>query len=368
MELTQNELEYWMSTIPKIGTVKIGKLLNFFGSERAIFESGRTVIEASGCITASEAEILAYSRDIERIKREYEKMCKKNIRLISIHEEEYPEKLRVIAKAPYSLFLRGRLPEKNRVSVAIVGARSCTSYGKELAQWFGRELSKAGIQVISGMAYGVDGCAHWGALRGRTPTYAVLGSGIDVCYPRENYELYMHLQQKGGILSEYAPGVQGKGFQFPMRNRIISGLSDAVLVIEARERSGSLITADLALEQGKDVFAVPGRVGDPLSGGCLNLLKQGAEPVTCPEDIIENFHLREMVERHTLEKEPCTLDTPEKKIYAALSLEPKHIDQIILETNMVMTQVFSILLKMELDGYVRQPVKNHYVRSILGTE
>lgn len=365
MELTQKELEYWMSTIPKIGTVKIGKLLSFFGSEREVFQSRKAVIEASGCITQSEAEVLVRSRDCECIKREYERMQQKNIRLISIHENEYPEKLRVIAKAPYSMFLRGKLPEENRVSVAIVGARNCTSYGKELAQWFGRELSNAGIQVISGMAYGIDGFAHWGALRGKTPTYAILGSGIDVCYPRENYELYMHLQQKGGILSEYAPGVKGKGFQFPMRNRIISGLSDAVLVIEARKKSGSLITADLALEQGKDVLAVPGRVCDPLSEGCLNLLKQGAEPVTCPEDIIGNFHLREMAERHRIERQPVMLDTPEKRIYAALSLEPKHIDQILRETNMVMAQVISILVQMELDGYVRQPVKNYYIRGIL---
>lgn len=365
MELTQKELEYWMSTIPGIGTVKIGKLLDFFGSEREVFKSGKTAIEASGCITQSEVETLLYSRDSERIKREYDRMQQKNIRLISIHEKEYPEKLRVIVKAPYSLFLRGNLPEKNMVSVAIVGARNCTSYGKELAQWFGRALSNAGIQVISGMAYGIDGCAHWGALRGKTPTYAVLGSGIDVCYPRENYELYMHLQQKCGILSEYAPGVKGKGFQFPMRNRIISGLSDAVLVIEAREKSGSLITTDLALEQGKDVFAVPGRVGDPLSEGCLNLLKQGAEPVTCPEDIINNFHLREMAEKYKIEKQPDILDTAEKIIYAALSLEPKHIDQILRDTHMVMTQVISTLVKMELAGYVRQPVKNYYIRCIL---
>lgn len=365
MELTQKELEYWMSTIPKIGTVKIGKLLDFFGSERVVFESGKNVIENSGCITTSETEALVYSRDMDRIKREYEKMQQKNIRLISIHEKEYPEKLRFISKCPYSLFLRGRLPEEKRVSIAIVGARNCTSYGKELAQWFGRELSKAGIQVISGMAYGIDGCAHWGALKGKTSTYAVLGSGIDVCYPRENYELYMHLQQKGGIISEYAPGVKGQSFQFPMRNRIISGLSDGVLVIEARERSGSLITTDLALEQGKDVFAVPGRVGDPLSEGCINLLKQGAEPVTCPADIVENFHLRETAEKHTIDGQPSMLDTPEKKIYAALSLEPKHIDQIMLETNMVMTQVIELLLKMELDGYVRQPMKNYYIRCIL---
>ncbi len=365
MELTQKELEYWMSTIPKIGVVKIGKLLEFFGSEREVFQSGKTALESSGCITQSEAEAVVFSRDSERVKREYEKMQKKNIGLISIHDKAYPQKLRVIEKSPYSLFFRGKLPEENRVSVAIVGARNCTSYGKELAQWFGRVLSHVGIQVISGMAYGIDCYAHWGALRGKVATYAVLGSGIDVCYPRENYELYMHLQQKGGILSEYAPGVKGKGFQFPMRNRIISGLSDAILVIEAREKSGSLITADWALEQGKDVFAVPGRVGDSLSEGCLNLLKQGAELVTCPEDIISNFHLQEIAENCKRVQQPESLDATEKIVYSTLSLEPKHIDQIFRETNMVMTQLLSILVRLELAGYVRQPIKNHYTRSIL---
>lgn len=362
MELIQKELEYWMSTIPKIGVVKIRKMLDFFGSEKQVFESRKTVIEASGCMTQAEVDALVHSRDVERIKREYEKLQQKNIRLISIHDKAYPEKLRVIAKAPYSLFVRGNLPEKKRVSIAIVGARNCTSYGKELAKWFGRELANAGIQVISGMAYGIDSYAHWGALSGTTSTYAVLGCGIDVCYPRENYELYMHLQQKGGILSEYALGVQGRGFQFPMRNRIISGLSDGVLVVEARKKSGSLITADLALEQGKDVFAVPGRVGDSLSEGCLDLLKQGAELVNSPKDIIDNFHLQEMMNIQKIARVPIALDMKEKRIYSVLTLEPKHIDQILCDTNMVMTQVISILVKMELDGYVRQPVKNYYIR------
>lgn len=362
MELTQKELEFWMSTIPKIGVVKIGKLLEFFGDEEEVFKSGKTALEASGCISQTEAEILVYSRNEEQIKREYEKMQRKEIRLISIHEKDYPEKLRVIAKAPYSLFVRGKMPEENRVSIAIVGARNCTSYGKELAKWFGRELSNAGIQVISGMAYGIDGCAHWGAFGGTTATYAVLGSGIDVCYPRENYELYRNLQQKGGILSEYAPGVKGKGFQFPMRNRIISGLSDGVVVVEARKKSGSLITADLALEQGKDVFAVPGRIGDPLSEGCVDLLKQGAELVTSPKDIIDNFHIQEISDGRKMEKQPIVFDTPEKIVYSVLSLEPKHIDQILHDSNMVMTQVISVLVKMELDGYVRQPIKNYYIR------
>lgn len=368
MALTQKELEYWLSSVSKLGPVKTRKLLDYFGSEEEIYKAQQGQWMQVDGITDAVVQEMLFLKKEDAMKEEYEKMQRADIKLISIHDSEYPKKLSNIEKAPYSLFCKGRMPREELVSVAIVGARNCTSYGKEMALWFGRELSKAGIQVISGMALGIDGFAHRGALEGETATYAVLGSGIDVCYPRDNFNLYMELQKRGGVLSEYGPGVKGAPFQFPMRNRIISGLSDAVLVVEAREKSGSLITADLALEQGKDIFAIPGKALDPLSLGCNNLIKQGAQIVDNPKEIVENFHLNEIKCMKKMKKNNILLDSPEKIVYANLSLMPKHLNEILAETKMLMSDVIGILVKLELDGFVRQTSPNCYVRLPVDTD
>lgn len=364
MELTQKELEYWLASVQKIGPVKTRRLLEYFGNEEAIYHATRMELEQVEGITQLVSEEMLQRKNSEKISIEYKKMLEKNIQLISVNDTAYPEKLKYIEKAPYALFCRGELPKEERLTIAIVGARNCSAYGKEMALWFGKELSDAGIQVISGLAFGIDGYAHQGALHGVTPTYGVLGNGIDSCYPKEHFSLYMEMQKKGGVISEYGPGTRPAPFQFPMRNRIISGLSDAVLVIEARERSGSLITADLALEQGKDIFAIPGRIGDQLSIGCNNLIKQGAQIVVSPLEIIENFHLNELKCVKKLKKNNILLDSPEKIVYASLSFEPKHLDEILAETRMLMSDVVAILLKLELDGFVQQTSRNCYVRQM----
>lgn len=363
MVLNQKELEFWLATILSIGPVKTKQLLEYFETEEEIYKAEKTsLLEVEG-ITEKIAEDIIKSRVSAEIQKKYENICEKGIQLVSIHDTIYPNKLRDISKNPYALFVRGELPEESRVSIAIVGARNCSIYGKEMAYWFGKSLSNAGIQVISGLALGIDGFAHKGALEGRTHTYGILGCGIDICYPRENFDLYMSMQKKGGIISEYGPGIPGRSFQFPMRNRIISGLCDGVLVVEARERSGSLITADLGLEQGKEIFAVPGRIGDKLSEGCNNLVKMGAEIVQSPKDILNNFHINQISERNQLKRNHVPLDSMEQKVYANLSLIPKHLDEILRETNLIMSDVIGILLKLELKGFVRQTAQNYYVQS-----
>ena len=364
MELTQKELELWIASLPPIGPVKSQALLEHFGCEEEIYKAGEQALQQVTALSKKDVQFLMENREVEKIKRLYAFMQQKEIRLVSVHDSEYPKKLRQIAKCPYALFVRGSLPSEKKLSVAIVGARKCTAYGREIAGWFGRELSRGGIQVISGMAAGIDGASHWGALRGETATYAVLGSGIDVCYPRENIELYTHLIQQGGVISEYGSGVKGQPFQFPMRNRIISGLCDAVLVVEARARSGSLITADLGLEQGKDIFAVPGRIGDPLSEGCLNLIRQGAEPVLSPQDILDNFRIRRVEEAVLQDEDTSSMTASERQIYKVLSLEPKHLNQILEDTELLMTEVIELLLKMELEGMIKQTSQNCYIRAL----
>ena len=233
-----------------------------------------------------QALLNARRQEPERIEEE---LAQAGISFVSALGEGFPDKLREIPDPPFGIYYKGKMPGEKEPAAAIIGARLASGYGREQARRFGRQISARGIAVISGMARGIDGIAQKAALDAGGKSYAVLGCGVDICYPEENRELYERLQQQGGVLSEYPPGMQPIAKLFPPRNRIISGLSDLVLVIEARKRSGTLITVDMALEQGREVYALPGRVSDALSDGCNRLIRQGAGPATCPQDILEYF-------------------------------------------------------------------------------
>ena len=221
----------------------------------------------------------------------YGRMRERGIFLVTENEPQFPERLSRIPDKPYVLYCAGKLPKEGKKAVALIGARDCTSYGRYMAEQFGAAFARAGVQVISGMARGIDGVGQSAALQEGGYSLGVLGCGVDFCYPRENRELYERLIGDGGVCSEYPPGTEPRALLFPPRNRIISGFCDAVLVVEARERSGTLITVDMALEQGRDVYALPGRATDPLSGGCNRLIRQGAGLVSSPEEL-----LRELLE------------------------------------------------------------------------
>lgn len=223
------------------------------------------------------------------VEREYDELYRRGIRFVTERDEEYPEKLRRLPDAPYALYYVGKLPDAGKRSVAVIGARNCTEYGRRMAEIFGEQLAKNQIEVISGMARGIDGISQCRALEQGGYSFGVLGCGVDVCYPESNRELYEALIQQGGICSEYPPGTMPRPELFPIRNRIISGLADAVVVVEAREKSGTLITVDMALEQGKEVYALPGRADDPLSRGCNRLIQQGAGLVTSPQELLEEL-------------------------------------------------------------------------------
>lgn len=209
------------------------------------------------------------------------------IRILKRGDREYPGRLQEIPGAPEELYVLGRLPEEDRPTVAVIGARDCSEYGRYVASGLGASLARNGVQVISGMARGIDGIGQAAALDAGGSSFAVLGSGVDVCYPAGNRGLYEKLKLGGGILSEYPPGTPPLSRHFPPRNRIVSGLSDVVVVVEAREKSGTLITVDMALEQGREVYVVPGRVTDPLSVGCNRLLKLGAGLLLDPGEFLE---------------------------------------------------------------------------------
>lgn len=361
--LKKDEYWYWLLNIEGVGSVRIAKMLEIFLYPEHIFVASRQELRKVGCLSEDNINKIIESRDNKRIQDNYRKLEGENVTLISKEDERYPEKLKKIYHPPLGLYIKGKLPREDVITIAIVGARNCTAYGKEMAEFFGNVLSEAGIQVISGMARGIDSFAHKGAIQGKRGTYAVLGTGVDVCYPRENYNLYLEIEKEGGLISEFSMGTKGRPGNFPMRNRIISGLCDGILVVEARERSGSLITADIGLEQGKEIFALPGRKGDALSKGTNNLIKQGAQLVTEPEEILENFHIKYSRDGNCFNKNNKLLDSKEKIVYACLSFMPKYLDEISKESNLLMIQVMEVLFKLEMEGLIKQTEKNYYIKN-----
>ena len=283
-----NQYRYWLYSMEGIGKKTIDILTQNFGTPKEIYNASDH--QLARFLTQKQMQVFRKARAEQEPGRMYEALIKNNIRFIPRESTLFPEKLREIPDAPYAIYVKGKLPEQHTPTIAIIGARLCSEYGRYMARVFGQELGSMGFQVISGMAMGIDGISERAALQAGGTSFSVLGCGVDICYPLENSDLYELCIQKGGLISEYPPGVAPRPQLFPPRNRIISGLADAVLVIEARAKSGTLITVDMALEQGREVYVLPGRVTDRLSDGCNSLLKQGALIATCAADIAENFY------------------------------------------------------------------------------
>ena len=298
----------------------------------------------------------------EQAKVSYERMKTKGISIVSKEENHYPERLKHVYLSPFLLYYKGMLPKEDLPSIGIIGARNCSVYGEEIARIFGEQLSAAGMQVISGMARGIDAAAQRSAVKEKGRSFAVLGSGVDVCYPAEYKGLYEELSLYGGVISEEVPGTRPLSYNFPKRNRIIAGLSDALFVVEAKEKSGSLITVSYALEQGKEIYAVPGRIYDHLADGTNRLIQEGAYLVREPEDILHNFMEGNFEILTKFQKnQKLLLETEEKIVYACLSLHPKHMEQIAAETGMTIPDLTAVLFELEMKHYIRQPMKNYYM-------
>lgn len=291
----------------------------------------------------------------------YQSLEERNIGFVNLEEAAYPAGLKHIYDYPLSLFYKGGLPGANPC-VAVVGSRNATNYGKDMTRYIVSELAKRGVDIISGMALGIDAVAHRTALEYGAKTYAVLGCGVNICYPKENYDIYeaISVEKNGGIVSEFPLGTSPLAHLFPMRNRLISGLADIVLIIEARERSGSLITANMANDQGKLVYALPGRITDPLSRGCNNLISNGASILTKVDDIIESLGMIIDKTIPIYEKNLKSLAKNEKLLYSCLDLKPKFLEDIIEETGIPHAEVMHILLNLELKGFITQISGNYY--------
>lgn len=363
--MTYKQYWYWLQNIPGIGRKKTAALLQNFASPSDIFDAKEAELVKIQGISRKDVKNIITSRNPEKIREDYRQMEKRGIGFVTAGEETFPERLRHIYDAPYSLYYRGSMPPDSKKAVAIVGARDCSPYGREVASCLGRELANAGFLVISGLARGIDVCAHKGALSALGATYAIMGCGIDICYPPSHIETYMQIMGTGGILSEYPVGTPAYPGLFPERNRIISGLSDGIIVVEAKERSGSLISAELALEQGRDVFAVPGRIKDALSAGTNRLISQGAVPVTDVKDVIEYYGMELSVPCPEVKKNNSLLEKEETMVYASLSLMPRHIDEVAKECGLSVTDTMKVLIQLECEGLIRQDIPCYYSKKML---
>jgi DNA processing protein len=297
------------------------------------------------------------------MKNRIHKKMPEGIRYIKKGDKAFPEKLLQLHDCPEGIYVWGELPDPKKKTVAIVGARMCSAYGRATASCFARSLAAHGVQIISGLALGIDGAAHEGALVAGGKTFGVLAGGVDICYPRANIELYEQMKIYGGILSEEACGCPPMARLFPKRNRIISVLSDLVLVVEAKVKSGSLITADFALEQGRELFAVPGRLEDPLSQGCNELIFQGAGIALSPERVLEI--IGEKVEKSDNSKifMQNALARQENIVYSCLSLQPKTLEDLCREAKMSIGSVTESVMLLQLQGLVKEIGRNRYVRA-----
>lgn len=283
---------YWLMCAP-IGDATKSRLLLRFGRPSGVFEASERALLDSTLSIGKKERWIAYikERKEENAKREYEGLQTKGILFYPEYHPFYPVKLLSIPARPFGIFVKGKLPDIRQRSLAIVGARDCSEYGQYVARHFAEKMAQNGVAVISGLARGIDGIAQRAAMEAGGESFGVLGCGADICYPKSNEKLYRMCMERGGILSTYLPGTPPTPNLFPPRNRIISGLSDGILIIEAREKSGTIITADLALEQGKDVFVIPGRVTDRLSDGCNSLIRQGASLIQSPEQLLEELNI-----------------------------------------------------------------------------
>ncbi len=289
-------------------------------------------------------------------------LIKREINYVDKESADYPTRLKEISSSPGRIYYIGELPDDRRPSVAIIGARNCSGYGRQMAREFAMEIAGAGIQVISGMATGIDGIAQNAALSAGGVSFAVLGGGVDICYPKENAGLYEKLLDHGGILSEHPPGTEPIARQFASRNRIISALADAVLVIEARRRSGTLITVGFALEQGRDVYALPGRVNDSLSCGCNELIKEGAYPLINPYDFVKEFldrnalsgkdisGITEAKKNEVPDRDLMFLSVKERAVISVLDYRPKTVSEIFYDlsdkTDIAIPELLGLLTDM----------------------
>lgn len=343
-----------LASIDNIGPIKIKLILSQAERPEEILEWGDERFSSIPGIGPELAQRISRNLSAEYGQKMIEWAAEKKIDILTIADPDYPELLRDIYDPPPFLFVAGNLTDADRAAVAVVGSRMATDYGKNFSEKLGEDLAGNGITVVSGMAIGIDSASHRGALKSGGRTIAVLGSGIDVIYPPENKALYQQIAESGAVISEFMPGTRPEPMFFPRRNRVISGISQAVVVVEAGHKSGALLTADLALSQGRELFAVPGPVTSRMSLGTNDLIKSRAKPITSLEDI---FSVLPRLKKDYIapgKKVTDELSKGEILVFDHLSATPKQLDRLVRDCGLSVNDTTAYLLSLELRGLVKQ--------------
>lgn len=353
-----------LSSINDIGPVTANRLIKAFGSAEAALGAGYDRLVSVGRVSEKRARSICEFNGHEKLESDIERVKSQGVKVVLKDSDEYPAALRDFHDAPLVLYMKGDIQEEDRFAVSVVGTRKPTAYGVAVTEKISAELASMGLTVVSGLARGVDTAAHRGALRAGGRSIGVMGSGIDVPYPAENRLMMEKMADSGAILSEFPPGTKPLRENFPRRNRIISALSLGVLVVEAQSDSGSLITAGYALEQGKDVFSVPGNINSLNSRGTNELIKKGAKVVTGARDIVEELApvLKGFIKARKTDgrKVELNLTEEEKSLVGVMSGEPKHVNDISRECKMPSAQTLGVLLSLELKGVAGPVGGNRY--------
>jgi DNA processing protein len=369
-----NKYLYILSRINKLGNIRIRNIINLYDNYDEFIELNKVKLckiegiedKISELIISEKNNFRIYSDDFDRLS---EKLMKLGIKLINIFNEEYPNNLKKIFDAPVLLYFKGNLNKQDNYAISVVGTRNPTDYGKKVCEKLVSEISALKIPIISGLARGIDSIAHINALRKGNLTYAVLGCGVDVIYPSENDRLYKEIYKTGAIISEFEPGTKPDKNNFPKRNRIISGISLGTVVIETGMKGGSLITAGFALDQNKEVFAVPGNIYSKYSEGTNDLIKKGqAKLILNVDDILNelDYKIKDIIKKKDKDSGDLNISFNifEKTIYECLDSEPMHIDTINEKTGLSISDCLVNLLSLEFKGVVKQLPGKYFVRNI----
>lgn len=355
-----DEKGYWIgfNRVSGIGPARLKSLLSHCGSIKEAWHAPRPLLREAG-LSQKIIENLVAVRTHFNPETELERLASMGIDVVTWDDALYPTNLRPIPTLAPLLFIKGETSVEDEFAVALVGTRRATAYGREVARMLASELASAGVTVVSGLALGIDSVAHQAALEAGGRTIGVLGCGVDRVYPPSNRGLAERLARQGALISEYPPGTRPEAGNFPARNRVISGLSLHTVVIEAGERSGALITARFALEQGREVFAVPGPILSPTSQGCNRLIRDGATPLLSADDVLEQIDRRRPT---PIPVQGSLLDPAESNLLEQLQMGPRHVDDIVRNLRLEPGDVTSLLTLMELKGLVRQVGSQRYAR------
>jgi len=361
LKMSNKDLKYWVgfNLIPGIGRVRLTQLENYFGSLEAAWHAAPVDLKHSGLDSGSIRAITSWQPRLS-LEAEMEKLDRYGVKVLTWHDPEYPSRLKEIYDYPPILYVRGRLAPEDEWCLAVVGTRRATVYGRQVTEEIVADLARSKITIVSGLAKGIDSIAHQSALEAGGRTIAVFACGLDIVYPSENANLARRIIQQGALISEFPLGTRPKADNFPRRNRIMSGMSLGVLITEASETSGAMITAHLALEQNREVFAVPGSILSPASGGTNHLIQEGAKLVRDYNDILEELNLTAVA--HQIEiREVIPASDTESLLLKQLSAEPTHVDEVCRNSGLPISTVSSTLAMMEIKGLVKQVGPMNYV-------